>query len=30
VKLDELYKILGMPVLRKNAYSTHGDFIIDE
>jgi len=30
VKLDELYKIMGMPVLRKNAYSTHGDFIIDE
>lgn len=30
VKLDELYKLLGMPVLRKNAYRANGDFVIDE
>ncbi|MGJ1265869.1 serine hydrolase domain-containing protein [Sphingobacterium spiritivorum] len=29
VKLDELYKILGMPILRKNAYNADGDFMVD-
>lgn len=29
VKLDELYKILGMPILRKNAYNSDGDFMVD-
>ena len=29
VKLDELYRILKMPVLRQNAYNTNGDFIVN-
>lgn len=28
-KLDELYQILGMPVLRQNAYNANGDFVIN-
>ncbi len=28
-KLDELYKILDMPVLRQNAYNANGDFVVD-
>lgn len=28
LRLDGLYKILGMPVLRKNAYNANGDFIV--
>lgn len=29
VKLDDLYKILKMPVLRQNAYNANGDFIVN-
>lgn len=29
VKLDDLYKILKMPILRQNAYSANGDFIVN-
>ncbi len=29
VKLDGLYKILKMPVLRQNAYNANGDFIVN-
>lgn len=29
VKLDDLYKILKMPILRQNAYNANGDFIVN-
>jgi len=29
VKLDNLYKILKMPILRRNAYNANGDFIVN-
>lgn len=29
VKLDDLYKILKMPILRQNAYNANGDFVIN-
>nr|WP_093364209.1 serine hydrolase domain-containing protein [Sphingobacterium wenxiniae] len=29
VKLDELYEILKMPILRQNAYNANGDFIVN-
>lgn len=29
VNLDELYKILKMPVLRQNAYNVNGDFMVN-
>lgn len=29
VKLDDLYEILKMPVLRQNAYNANGDFIVN-
>lgn len=29
VNLDELYKILKMPVLRQNAYNANGDFVVN-
>lgn len=29
VKLDSLYKILKMPILRRNAYNANGDFIVN-
>lgn len=28
-KLDELYSLLGMPVLRQNAYNANGDFVVN-
>ncbi|MFD1769443.1 serine hydrolase domain-containing protein [Sphingobacterium suaedae] len=29
VKLDDLYKILKMPILRQNAYNANGDFVVN-
>ncbi len=29
IKLDELYEILEIPVLRKNAYDANGDFVVN-
>ncbi|NGM66091.1 serine hydrolase [Sphingobacterium sp. SGR-19] len=29
VKLDDLYRILKMPILRQNAYNANGDFIVN-